>query len=99
VPLHSGNWLPLPTSVQDVANRKRQSAETRRDGEQSTVRVDDWRGTQPVNQGPLEADHSESVDPWPELPDSQPVSTSEWRQYPRSAERLRALDIEQRGGR
>ncbi len=102
VPLHSGSWLPLPTSGQDVPNRKRQSAETRRDGEQSTVRVDDWRGTQPADQWPMAADHSpksESVDPWPELPDSQPVSTSEWRQGQRSAERLRELDIEQRGGR
>ena len=42
---------------------------------------------------------SERDDPWPELPENQPVASARWREFLRSAERLRALDLEQRGGR
>lgn len=38
-------------------------------------------------------------DPWPELPESQPFAAEHWMPSIRNAERLRALDAEQRGGR
>ena len=37
-------------------------------------------------------------DPWPELPEDQPVSIANWMEVLRNWERLRALDFEQRGG-
>lgn len=53
-----------------------------------------------------EQDHEEQiatqpVDPWPALPEEDDVRRApiDWPQFSRNAERLRALDLEQRGGR
>lgn len=42
---------------------------------------------------------SEQDDPWPELPEDRPVSTTNGLEFLRSSERLEVLDREQRGGR
>jgi hypothetical protein len=48
---------------------------------------------------PRESQKPERDDPWPELPESQPVASTSWGEFLRSSEHLRALDLEQRGGR
>jgi len=93
-------WTPLPTEAHDFANRIRETASTTTGRERSSPRADDLRTTQLVGQAAWnQTPESERVDPWPELPDDQSISTSELAQLLRSAERLRTLDLEQRGGR
>lgn len=41
---------------------------------------------------------SESGDPWPALPEHSPIAAADWPHLLSAAERLRELDLEQRGG-
>jgi hypothetical protein len=99
---HSGTWISLPDRAQEFLHRARESAGTGIGEEQATSRTDDLRARQLEDQRTFVSGYSpksESVDPWPELPESQPMSTWESKQVLRNSERLRALELEQRGGR
>ena len=100
--ISSRTWMPLPARAQDLAKRTRESAGTGNECEQEATRIDDARAIQPADQWTLASGHSsrsERDDPWPELPEVQSRSIAESTQFLRNTERLRALDLEQRGGR
>jgi hypothetical protein len=100
--INSRTWMPLPARARELANRNRESAEPGTGSEPGASRTGEWSAIQPVDQWAIASGHtpkSERVDLWPELPEDEALATSEWTQLLRKAERLRALDLEQRGGR
>lgn len=100
--VNSQTWTRLPGSVQDLASRTRVTAGSGIRGAHDTSGRGDWGEIQAVDQRTLSSEGtptSEHVDPWPELPEGQAQSTFEWTQFMRSAERVRVLELEQRGGR
>jgi hypothetical protein len=95
-------WTPLAARADDFSNRTSETTETGPERRPTASRTEDLRAVPAEDQWPVASSHSpesEIVDPWPELPESQPRSTSDGAQFLRSAERLRALDVEQQGGR
>ncbi len=97
-------WRLAPRAHDDFANRNREANERGDVKEQGPSGIDDWGAAQRIDPRARTADDSpdserREPDPWPELPESQPVSTAEWGQLLRYAERVRGLDLEQRGGR
>ena len=93
--------IPTPRVEAGVfANRKR--PETATEGHPHVSWSRESNPVQPLDQWlSISGDAAKSppLDPWPELPEEEVHGSSEWRQFLRSEERLRALDLEQRGGR
>jgi hypothetical protein len=94
----------LAPRAHDVANRNQDATERGGVKEQRPLGIDDRGAIQRMDPWSRTADdwpdsELRDPDPWPELPESQPVSTAEWGQLLRHAERVRGLDLEQRGGR
>jgi hypothetical protein len=90
--LDSPRWVPLPASVKE---------DSKADAFPGARHPDESAATQPVDRWPLTSarrPEPEARDPWPALPDDPPRATTDWAQLLREAERLRALDLEQRGG-
>ena len=101
-----GLWPDLPTgasfpaSIKHLRNQTQESDKA--NASQRAGRKDEPSATQPVDRWPLASARwpdPEQVDPWPALPEDPPRATTDWAHFLRNAERLRALDLEQRGGR
>jgi len=92
-------WPPSPDNVQEFAAPKREfvSADQSKPEKRPLAAAPAPPAAGAASSRRSQA--SERDDPWPELPESQPVAGAQWREFLGSAERLRALDLEQSGGR
>jgi hypothetical protein len=90
----------LSAPVKRPRNQTKKFAEA--DVPHGVRRQDDSLATQPVDRWLLASalwPEPGQDDPWPALPEDSARATTESTQFLRNAERLRALDLEQRGGR
>jgi hypothetical protein len=98
---HPKTWPPFPNTAGNPSALKQESVPGRTDQGRFGREV---LSTAPstLDSAALDSPHStksEQDDPWPELPEDRPVSTTNGVEFLRSLERLEALDREQRGGR
>jgi hypothetical protein len=97
---NAATWVSLPTNAMPVRDRSPNNSRSgTAKGEKPSIhlpasQMDDVRSFVSV-----QSPGSEQVDPWPELPEDPHFSEPHWRESLRSSDRLRALDLEQRGGR
>jgi hypothetical protein len=97
--LDSPRWAPLRAGAKHPRNLTREDSKA--DAFPGARHPDESAATKPVDQWPLASarwPEPEPGDPWPALPDDPARATADWTQFLRQAERLRALDLEQRGG-
>jgi len=86
---------PFPASNEHGRNQTQENSKV--NATQRARRRDGPPAPQPVDRRPWP--EPEQVDSWPALLEAPPRPTTDWAHFLRNAERLRALDLEQRGGR
>ena len=94
-------WPPFPNTAGNASAPRHESVRGRTDQGKFGREVLPTAPSTP-DSAALNSPHSpksEQDDPWPELPEDRPVSTTNGLEFLRSSERLEALDREQRGGR
>jgi|SRR5579864_4684234 len=97
---NSTRWMSFPTDAQLLRNRDQKSAKS------NTVHAANEKAASPA---PPRLDSSsflsprwvkpEKEDPWPDLPEDRGGGSPNWSESLYNSEHLRALDLEQRGGR
>ena len=93
-------WMPLPTNATSMRMQTQESSSigTAKGG----VRNVELLTSQRVDLDSLDSTRwpeSGQIDSWPELPEDSRVNDTIWRESLRVSDHLRALDLEQRGGR
>lgn len=93
-------WMSLPTDAQLLRNRDQKSAK------RNTAYAANEKAASPapprLDSGSFLSPRwveAEKEDPWPELPEDRGGGSPNWRASLYNSEHLRALDLEQRGGR
>lgn len=97
---NAARWVSLPTNAMPVRDRSPNNSRSgTAKGEKPSINLPASQMNDVRSIVSVQFPESEQVDPWPELPEDPHFSEPNWRESLRSSDRLRALDLEQRGGR
>jgi hypothetical protein len=90
-------WTPWPTVPSEPATRTSKKAAGTEQSTSGDRLALDQKFAEPLPVSSARRPDVAGDDRWPELPETHPAATADWRQFLRRLEHLRALDLEQRG--
>lgn len=97
---NTSSWVPLPMNAIPLRDRRTKNARLGTTwGENPSISLPALQGVDPYSLDSARWPDPEEIDPWPELPEGPRLSEPNWRESLRSSDHLRALDLEQKGGR